>query len=43
MLGGLKDPVIRKPEKENMAEFVAKKREVFLVQVCSSFIFHKLY
>ena len=23
----------RKPEKENMAEFIAKKREMFLVQV----------
>jgi hypothetical protein len=32
MLSGTNDPG-RKPEKENMAEFVAKKREVFLVQV----------
>lgn len=33
MLSGVNEPGSRKPEKENMSEFVAKKREVFLVQV----------
>ncbi len=40
-LGGIKSHENRQPEKENMVEFIAKKREVFLVQV--SIILHRVF
>lgn len=33
----------RRKEKENMAEFIAKKREIFLLQVCADHCSHCIH